>query len=98
VAAFIAYRVAMPYAFKPPSVLDLFTLRLGHFGPFPVPYPDIMNQHWIRDQVDQQQLLSGDAAHEVALAAAADGLVGHGTGVRDHGVAGRRVRGGLGVP
>jgi len=74
IAAFIAFRIAMPYAFKSPDLVDLFSWRIGHFGAEPAgskgrpfwdlgfPYPDIMNQHWLKDQIDQRQLLSGDAA------------------------------------
>ncbi len=61
-AGFVAYRIAMPYAFQPPDLLDWFTLRRGHLGPLPFPYPDIMNQHWVNDIRDQNKLLSGDAA------------------------------------
>ena len=60
--AFLAFRIAMPYAFNSPDVMGWFSWRLGHVWIVPVPYPDIMNQHWLRDQVDQQRLLSGDAA------------------------------------
>ncbi len=61
-AAFIAYRIAMPYAFKTPSFLDLLDWRFGKLGPFPTLYPDIMNGQWLADQSAQQRLLSGDAA------------------------------------
>lgn len=61
-AAFIMFRIAMPYAFASPNLLDFFQWRVGRMGFAPVPYPDIMNQQWLRDQVDQQNLLSGDAA------------------------------------
>ncbi len=58
-AGFIAFRIAMPYAFKTPELGDLFVLKGGHLWRFPVIYPDIMNQHWIKDQSDQQSLLGG---------------------------------------
>ncbi|MBI5288666.1 MAG: glycosyltransferase family 39 protein, partial [Chloroflexi bacterium] len=61
-AAFIAYRIAMPYAFKAPVVGDFFHLKFGKMGPFPTVYPDIMNGHWLKDQLDQEKLLSGNAA------------------------------------
>ncbi|HET6614948.1 MAG TPA: glycosyltransferase family 39 protein, partial [Dehalococcoidia bacterium] len=61
-AGFVAFRIAMPYAFNSPNVFDFFSWRMGQVWKFPVPYPDIMNQHWLGDQVDQQNLLSGDAA------------------------------------
>ncbi len=61
-AGFVAFRIAMPYAFNTPSFGDLLSLRSGHLGPFPTVYPDIMNQHWLDDQVGQQKLLSGSAA------------------------------------
>ncbi len=61
VAAFVAYRIAMPYAFNSPSLSDWLAFRSGHVGPLPFFYPDIMNQQWIRDQQDQQGLLSGGA-------------------------------------
>ena len=60
-AGFIAFRIAMPYAFSSPSFGDLLSLRIGHIGRFPTFYPDIMNQHWLDDQVNQQNLLSGGA-------------------------------------
>ncbi len=68
-AAFIAYRVAMPYAFNAPSLTDWFSYRsfgLPMLGWLPfdlgrVPYPDIMNQHWIADQQNQRELLDGAA-------------------------------------
>ncbi len=59
VAGFIAFRIAMPYAFNSPSLGDFLSLRTGHMGPFPTIYPDIMNQHWLDDQVRQQDLLGG---------------------------------------
>jgi hypothetical protein len=31
--AFVAYRIMMPYAFKPPSIADLFTPKAGSIGP-----------------------------------------------------------------
>ncbi len=74
IIAFIAFRIAMPYAFKSPSLADFFSWKIGHFGSDPqpgkdraiwsigFPYPNIMNQHWIKDQLDQRQLLSGDAS------------------------------------
>jgi len=58
-AGFIAFRIAMPYAFKTPHVGDLFVLRDGHLWKFPFYYPDIMNHAWLKDQSDQQKLLSG---------------------------------------
>ena len=61
-AGFIAFRIAMPYAFNAPNVSDLFSLNTGRPWGIPVVYPDIMNQHWIDDQVHQENLLSGDAA------------------------------------
>ncbi len=61
-AGFLAFRVAMPYAFKTPSLGDWLSLRAGHVGPLPFPYPDIMNRHWLTDQTAQRQLLGGDAA------------------------------------
>jgi len=61
-AGFVAFRIAMPYAFNAPSFGDLLSFRSGHLGPFPTIYPDIMNQHWLDDQVSQQKLLSGSAA------------------------------------
>ncbi|MEX0749861.1 MAG: DUF2298 domain-containing protein, partial [Dehalococcoidia bacterium] len=61
-AGFIAFRIAMPYAFNAPNLGDFFSLRTGQLWRMPTVYPDIMNQHWIGDQVDQQNLLSGDAA------------------------------------
>lgn len=60
--AFIAFRVAMPYAFNAPALDDWFAFRRGHIGPLPFPYPDIMNQHWIADQADQNRLLSGNSS------------------------------------
>jgi len=60
-AGFIAFRIAMPYAFRSPDIAQFFDLRLGHMWKFPVIYPDIMNQQWIKDQVDQQHLLGGAA-------------------------------------
>src|SRR4029079_2628753 len=60
-AGFGAFRIAMPYAFKTPSITDFFELRVGGIGPIPIVYPDIMNQHRISDQVGQQKLLSGDS-------------------------------------
>src|SRR5438105_5104526 len=60
-AAFIAFRVAMPYAFKSPSLTDFFVLKRGGILGFPVIYPDIMNGHWLQDQLDQRNLLSGAA-------------------------------------
>lgn len=62
VAAFIAFRIAMPYAFKTPDLADIFVWNVGKVWKFPVPYPDIMNHQWLGDQVDQQKLLSGNAA------------------------------------
>ena len=62
VTGFLAFRIAMPYAFNTPSLGDLLTLRAGHLGPFPTIYPDIINQQWLGDQVSQQKLLSGDGA------------------------------------
>ena len=62
VAAFVAFRIAMPYAFNTPNLGDLLSLKAGHLGPFPTIYPDILNQHWVGDQVDQRKLLSGDAS------------------------------------
>lgn len=62
VAGFIAFRIAMPYAFNTPAFSDWLSWRRGSIGPLPTLYPDIMNQHWLADQVDQQKLLSGDAA------------------------------------
>ncbi len=61
-AAFLAFRVAMPYAFNSPALDDWFAFRRGSLGPIPFPYPDIMNQHWIKDQADQERLLSGDSS------------------------------------
>ncbi len=61
-AGFVAFRIAMPYAFNTPHISDFFSLRTGHVGPLPTIYPDIMNQHWLGDQVDQQKLLSGNAS------------------------------------
>ncbi len=70
VGAFIAYRIAMPYAFNAPSLSDWFSYRsfdlplVSKFVPFDlarVPYPDIMNQHWIQDQASQRRLLDGEA-------------------------------------
>ncbi len=58
-AGFIAFRIAMPYAFKTPALGDLFSLKGGHLWRFPAIYPDIMNQHWIDDQSSQQTLLGG---------------------------------------
>ncbi|MBF6600282.1 MAG: glycosyltransferase family 39 protein [Dehalococcoidia bacterium] len=62
VSAFVAFRIAMPYAFNTPAIGQLFAWHLGSIGPLPVPYPDIMNQQWLKDEVDQQRLLSGNAA------------------------------------
>ncbi|HEX5478400.1 MAG TPA: DUF2298 domain-containing protein, partial [Dehalococcoidia bacterium] len=62
IAAFIAFRIAMPYAFATPGIGQWFTWHLGKMGPLPVPYPDIMNHHWLADEVDQQNLLSGNGA------------------------------------
>jgi len=62
VAGFVAFRIAMPYAFKTPSLGDWTSLRAGHIGPLPFPYPDIMNRHWLSDQTSQQRLLSGNAS------------------------------------
>jgi len=59
--AFVAYRIAMPYAFNAPDIAQWFQYRTGHIGPFPFPYPDIMNQHWIADQSNQRDLLDGSA-------------------------------------
>ncbi|MDP9237356.1 MAG: DUF2298 domain-containing protein [Chloroflexota bacterium] len=61
-AGFIAFRIAMPYAFNTPRFGDLLAFRSGHIGLLPLVYPDIMNQHWIQDQSGQQKLLSGDGA------------------------------------
>ncbi len=61
-AAFVAYRIAMPYAFKTPALSDFFNLNVGKIGFVPTVYPDIMNGHWLKDQLDQQNLLSGSAA------------------------------------
>jgi YYY domain-containing protein len=61
-AAFIAYRFAMPYAFKTPSFSDYLRWNVGKLGPLPTVYPDIMNEQWLKDQLDQQNLLSGNAA------------------------------------
>lgn len=61
-AGFIAFRIAMPYAFNSPSFGDWLSWRRGAIGPLPTLYPDIMNQHWLGDQVDQQNLLGGNAA------------------------------------
>lgn len=61
-AGFVAFRIAMPYAFNSPSFGDLLSFQIGHIGRFPTVYPEIMNQHWLGDQVGQQKLLSGDAA------------------------------------
>src|SRR5207249_3576950 len=60
-AAFVAFRVAMPYAFKSPSLTDFFVLKRGGLLGFPVIYPNIMNGHWLQDQIDQRNLLSGAA-------------------------------------
>jgi YYY domain-containing protein len=51
----------MPYAFKPPCIADLFTPKAGSIGPIPFVYPDIMNQHWLTDIQNQEELLSGGA-------------------------------------
>ncbi len=61
VTAFIAFRIAMPYAFKTPNVGDLFVWRTGGLLGVRVFYPDIMNHHWLADQVDQRNLLAGAA-------------------------------------
>ncbi|HEU5478219.1 MAG TPA: glycosyltransferase family 39 protein, partial [Candidatus Tumulicola sp.] len=61
VTAFVAFRIAMPYAFQTPSIGQLFSWNLGSFGPIPVPYPDMMNHHWLQNEVDQHNLLSGAA-------------------------------------
>jgi YYY domain-containing protein len=60
-AGFIAFRIAMPYAFNTPSFGDLLAFRSGHIGPLPLIYPDILNQHWLKDQEGQQKLLAGAA-------------------------------------
>ncbi len=62
VAGFIAFRIAMPYAFKSPSPGDLLTLRSGTLWKFPFPYPDIMNHQWLGDQSSQRNLLSANAS------------------------------------
>ena len=62
VAGFLAFRIAMPYAFNAPSVADWVHFQSGHIGPLSFPYPDIINQHWLADQIDQRKLLSGNAA------------------------------------
>lgn len=48
-AAFTAFRVAMPYAFNPPSWQDIlfWTIRL--------------NPHWLQDELDQRALLDGSS-------------------------------------
>lgn len=62
VAGFIAFRLTMPYAFNAPALSDWWHVQSGHIGPLPIWYPDIINQHWLADQVAQENLLSGDAA------------------------------------
>lgn len=59
--AFLAFWAAMPMAFKSPSVLDFFVLKVGRLGPIPTVYPDVFNPHWLQDQVNQQELLGGSA-------------------------------------
>ncbi|MHB8683648.1 MAG: DUF2298 domain-containing protein [Dehalococcoidia bacterium] len=61
VAAFVAFRIAMPYAFQTPGIGQLFVWHLGRLGPLPVPYPDIFNHQWLGDEVNQQNLLGGAA-------------------------------------
>lgn len=61
-AAFIAFRITMPYAFSTPSLVNLLSFRGATFWKFTVPYPDVMNHHWLKDQTDQRHLLSGDAS------------------------------------
>ncbi len=58
-AAFIAYRLTMPYAFNTPSLADLTSWKFGSIGPLPFVYPDVMNQHWLDDIQNQEELLSG---------------------------------------
>ncbi len=60
-AGFIAFRIAMPYAFKSPNLGDLFVPRGGQLWKFPFTYPDIMNHAWLKDQSDQQSLLDGSS-------------------------------------
>jgi YYY domain-containing protein len=60
-AGFIAFRIAMPYAFKSPSFGDLFVPRSSSVWKFPFFYPDIMNHAWLKDQADQRGLLDGSA-------------------------------------
>jgi YYY domain-containing protein len=60
-AAFVAYRLTMPYAFRSPDLADFLRLNLGHAGPLPLIYPDIMNPHWLQDIQNQEKLLSGEA-------------------------------------
>ncbi len=60
-AAFVAFRIAMPYAFKSPDLLDFFIWKRGSLLSVPVLYPDIMSHHWLQDQVDQRNLLAGAA-------------------------------------
>ncbi|HYM15571.1 MAG TPA: DUF2298 domain-containing protein [Dehalococcoidia bacterium] len=61
-AGFIAFRIAMPYAFKTPSLADLFTLRESRVWKFPLVYPDILSHHWLQDQSQQRTLLSASAS------------------------------------
>ncbi|MEX2247651.1 MAG: DUF2298 domain-containing protein [Dehalococcoidia bacterium] len=61
VAAFLVFRLAMPYAFKTPSLTDVVTPTEGTVLKVPLVYPDIMNQQWLDDQVKQRELLGGGA-------------------------------------
>ncbi|HZP56618.1 MAG TPA: DUF2298 domain-containing protein [Dehalococcoidia bacterium] len=58
---FIAFRIAMPYAFNTPALSDLFSWKTHSFLKIPYAYPDVMSHHWLRDQQNQQNLLSGSA-------------------------------------
>jgi YYY domain-containing protein len=60
--AFIAFRIAMPYAFRTPGIGQLFVWNLGRVWKLPVPYPDVMNHHWLQNELDQQRLLSANAS------------------------------------
>jgi YYY domain-containing protein len=61
-AALVTFRIAMPYAFNTPNFSDLLTWHFGTLYRVPVLYPDILNQHWLQDQANQQRLLGGDSA------------------------------------